>query len=84
MTITYGGPDVVKNVGNGNYYPVNRDSWYPTAGFGEYATYDLTLRTPKGLTTPTCFRDRLLIQPDRFHERKGWDSHPQRVDPAPA
>ena len=34
-------------------------------------------RTPKGLATPTCFRDRLLIQPDRFHERKGWDSHPQ-------
>ena len=33
-------------------------------------------RTPKGLATPTCFRDRLLIQPDRFHERKGWDSHP--------
>jgi hypothetical protein len=33
-------------------------------------------RTPKGLATPTCVRDRLLIQPDRFHERKGWDSHP--------
>src|SRR5258708_6036374 len=33
-------------------------------------------RTPKGLTTPTCFRDRLLIQPGHFHGRKGWDSHP--------
>jgi Peptidase family M1 domain len=50
MTIAYGGPDVVQNVGNGNYYPVSRDSWYPTAGFGEYATYDLRLSTPKGLT----------------------------------
>ena len=31
---------------------------------------------PTRARTPTCFRDRLLIQPDRFHERKGWDSHP--------
>jgi hypothetical protein len=50
VTIVYGGPDVVKNEGNGNYYPVNRDAWYPNTGFGEYATYDLTLATPKGLT----------------------------------
>jgi hypothetical protein len=50
MTIDYGGPDVVRNEGNGNYYPVSRDSWYPTAGFGEYATYDIRLHTPKGLT----------------------------------
>ena len=34
------------------------------------------LERPRASRTPTCFRDRLLIQPDRFHERKGWDSHP--------
>jgi hypothetical protein len=28
-------------------------------------------RTPKGLATPTCFRDRLLIQPDRFRGALG-------------
>ncbi len=33
-------------------------------------------RTHKGLATPTCFRDRPLIWPDRFPERKGRDSHP--------
>jgi len=36
LTIAYAGPDVVMKIGNGNYYPVSRDSWYPTAGFGEY------------------------------------------------
>lgn len=50
LTIAYGGPDVVEKEGNGNYYPVSRDTWYPTAGFGEFATYDLTFHTPKGLT----------------------------------
>lgn len=50
FTVAYAGPDVVQKEGNGNYYPVTRDTWYPTAGFGEFATYDLTFRTPKGLT----------------------------------
>jgi len=50
FTVSYAGPEVVRNVGNGNYYPINRDTWYPNPGFGEYATYDLTLQTPKGLT----------------------------------
>ena len=31
---------------------------------------------PTRACTPTCFRDRPLIWPDRFPERKGRDSHP--------
>ena len=49
--IAYGGKDVVINKGNGNYYPVAREDWYPNSnhGFGDYATYDMRFHVPKGL-----------------------------------
>lgn len=52
MTITtvYGGKDAVIAVGRGYYFPVARDNWYPNTTFGDYATYELTLRVPKQLT----------------------------------
>lgn len=50
FTIKYGGKDAVKSEGSGNYYPVSRDDWYPSQGFGAYATYDMTFHVPKGMT----------------------------------
>jgi peptidase M1-like protein len=47
----YSGPDAVINEGGGNYYPVARESWYPNTYLtGNYVTYDMTFRIPKGLT----------------------------------
>lgn len=45
----YAGKDAVSNEGGGNYYPVARDDWYPNTRLGDFATYDLTFRVPKGL-----------------------------------
>ncbi len=46
----YEGKDAVSNQGGGNYFPVARDDWYPSDGFGRYATYELTFRIPKNMT----------------------------------
>ena len=48
----YEGKEAVTNEGGGNYYPVARMNWYPNnpgGGLGEYATYDMTFRIPKGM-----------------------------------
>lgn len=51
IKVTYSGRDVVVNTGNGNYYPVAREDWYPNSGqgFGDYAAYDMRFHVPKGL-----------------------------------
>ena len=52
MTTVYGGKEAVKNEGGGNYFPVARHNWYPNesgGGLGEYASYDMTFRIPKGM-----------------------------------
>jgi hypothetical protein len=52
ITTTYAGKDAVRNEGGGNYYPVARDSWYPNnpnGELGEYTSYDMTFRIPKGM-----------------------------------
>jgi len=52
ITTTYEGKDAVRNEGGGNYYPVAREDWYPNhtgSGMGEYTSYDMTLRIPKGM-----------------------------------
>jgi hypothetical protein len=52
FTTTYAGKDAVSNEGGDNYFPIARQDWYPNsvaAGFGEYATYDMTFRIPKGM-----------------------------------
>ena len=51
VTTTYGGKEAVSNEGGGNYFPVARDNWYPSnfGGFGEYSSYDMTFRIPKGM-----------------------------------
>jgi aminopeptidase N len=45
----YGGPDAVKNEGEGNYYPVARSTWYPNTTFEDYATYAMRFSIPKGM-----------------------------------
>lgn len=45
----YGGKEAVQNEGNGNYYPVARQDWFPYNRTGDYSDFDITLRVPKGL-----------------------------------
>jgi len=48
----YEGKEAVTNEGGGNYFPIARENWYPNGpgnSLGEYATYDMTFRIPKGM-----------------------------------
>jgi len=52
ITTTYDGKQAVISEGGGNYFPVSREDWYPSAiagALGEYTNYDLTFRIPKGM-----------------------------------
>ncbi len=52
ITTRYAGKDAVSNEGNGNYFPIARDDWYPSyadGSLGDYSSYDLTFRIPKGM-----------------------------------
>jgi hypothetical protein len=52
LTTVYAGKEAVSNEGNGNYFPIARDDWYPNSpsgGMGEYTSYDMTFRIPKGM-----------------------------------
>jgi len=54
VTTTYSGKEAVSNEGGGNYDPAPgaRHNWYPNSidsALGEYATYDMTFRIPKGM-----------------------------------
>lgn len=49
--VEYGGKNIVINEGNGNYYPIARENWYPSSsqGLGDYANYHMFFHVPKGL-----------------------------------
>ncbi len=52
ITTEYEGKEAVTNEGGGNYFPVARMNWYPNnpgGGLGEYTSYDMTFRIPKGM-----------------------------------
>jgi hypothetical protein len=52
ITTSYSGKEAVSNEGGGNYFPIARHNWYPNSvgsAFGEYASYDMTFRIPKGM-----------------------------------
>jgi hypothetical protein len=52
FTTTYSGKEAVSNEGSGNYFPIARHNWYPNSigsALGEYASYDMTFRIPKGM-----------------------------------
>lgn len=46
----YEGKDAIRNEGAGNYYPVARDNWYPSTGFGQYSSYEMRFSVPKNVT----------------------------------
>jgi hypothetical protein len=75
VKIIYGGKDAVRDVGNDNYDPVARDSWFPNGGtgFGGYTTYRMVFHTPKDL--------QLIATGNKVHDdvdgrirRTEWDS----------
>ena len=52
ITTSYGGKEAVSNEGGGNYFPLARANWYPNdpgSSLGEFATYDMIFRIPKGM-----------------------------------
>ncbi len=52
ITSEYEGKEAVTGEGAGNYFPVARQDWYPNnpgSSFGEYVSYDMTFRIPKGM-----------------------------------
>ncbi len=50
ITFEYGGDDAVSDSGGGNFTLDARTNWYPSTYFGDRATYEMTLKVPKGLT----------------------------------
>jgi hypothetical protein len=52
ITTSYSGKEAVSNEGNGNYFPVARENWYPnnaSSSLGEYTAYEMIFRIPKGM-----------------------------------
>jgi hypothetical protein len=52
ITTSYSGKEAISNEGNGNYFPVARENWYPnnaSSSLGEYTAYEMTFRIPKGM-----------------------------------
>lgn len=49
FTVSYAGKHVVSNEGNGNFYPIARENWYPALETLDYCDYDMTFHIPKGL-----------------------------------
>ena len=52
VVTTYEGKEAVTNEGNGNYFPVARQNWFPNniSPAGEYSQYSVVYRIPKGMT----------------------------------
>jgi hypothetical protein len=76
VTVSYSGKDAVVDEGNGNYYPRARDDWYPNSAYGllgEYSTYDMTFRVPKG-TTLVATGSRVSETTDGGHTVSVWKS----------
>jgi hypothetical protein len=74
LTVKYAGKDAVSAEGAGNYYPIARSTWYPNSAsgeFGEYTTYDMTFRIPKGMTM-VATGNRLSESNDGNHNVTVW------------
>lgn len=50
LTYEYSGDKALSDEGGQNYTLVARSNWYPNTTFGDRATWEMTLRVPKGLT----------------------------------
>jgi hypothetical protein len=79
ITTQYKGRDAVSDEGGGNYYPIAREDWYPSQGFGQYATYEMVFHIPKGLKMAAT--GKKLKDIDEGNENiTEWDSEvPQAV-----
>jgi hypothetical protein len=75
ITTTYSGKDAVLDKGNGNYFLVARESWYPNmrGEFGSYAQYHMTFRTPKELQV-VATGDRISEKEEGRLKVSVWDS----------
>jgi hypothetical protein len=77
----YKGKDAISDEGGGNYFPnpEARESWYPSQGFGQYATYQMTFHIPKGMKIAAT--GKRLKEVDEGDENiSEWDSEvPQAV-----
>ena len=74
LTVKYGGKDAVSAEGAGNYYPIARSTWYPNSAsgeFGEYTSFDMTFRIPKGMTMAAT-GDRVSETTDGSHNVTVW------------
>jgi hypothetical protein len=52
ITTTYSGKEAVLSEGNGNYFPIARQDWYPnnaSSSLGEFTSYDMNFNIPKGM-----------------------------------
>ena len=82
ITTSYEGKEAVVNTGNGNYYPVAREDWYPANGggsFGDYASFDMIFRIPKGMKMAAS-GSLLSEKEDGGHNVTEWKSDtPQPV-----
>jgi hypothetical protein len=82
ITTAYSGKDAVSNEGGGNYYPVSRTNWFPNnpgAGFGEYASYEMTFRIPKGMKIAAT-GEQVSASKDGDHEVTVWKGEvPQTI-----
>ncbi|MGE0405007.1 MAG: M1 family aminopeptidase [Candidatus Korobacteraceae bacterium] len=69
----YEGKDAIRTEGSGNYFPVARSNWYPSSGFGDYATYELTFSVPKNLQI-VATGDRVSEATQRDQSVSVWKS----------
>ncbi len=49
IKMVYGGKDAVRDEGNGNYFPVARNNWFPFERWSDYPSFDLVFATPNGM-----------------------------------
>jgi hypothetical protein len=79
FTTRYGGKDAISDEGGGNYFPIARDNWYPSVGFGHYTTYEMTFHIPKGMKIAATGK-RLKETEEGDENVTEWDSEvPQAV-----
>lgn len=71
----YAGPDAVLDEGNGNYFPVARENWYPNVrgNFGNYAFYQMTFHTPKQVAV-IATGDRVAESDDGKVRTSRWET----------
>ena len=75
VKISYGGKDAVRAVGNDNFDPVARESWFPNGGtsFGSYTRYKMRFHTPKE-TQLIATGSKLSDKVDGKVRTTEWDS----------